>query len=189
MDGKTEREKLMEEFKRINREKFEKFYRTICESFDVFLERQSLAKDDWEMKCPYKDWDEYWFIKDFGDVFIDSWDSCEIDMGRFNTGNTFPTKQAAELESKRRNLLTRFRAFRNECNGDWKAVSGKQCKTSKFFIGYGWDSKDEQYKLKSLELGSSNLFHQFGYFKNREDCDQTIDLFGDEIKELFVEGE
>lgn len=52
-----------------------------------------------------------------------------------------------------------------------------------------WDSKDEQYKLKSLELGSSDLFHQFGYFKNQEDCKRAIDLFGDEIKELFVEGD
>ena len=146
-------------------------------------------EDAWKMKCLYKEGDEYWFIKDFGDVFIDSWDSCEIDMGRFNTGNTFPTKQAAELESKRRNLLTRFKAFRDECNGDWKPVSGKQCKTSKFLIGYSWDSKDEQYKLKSLELGSSNLFNQFGYFKNREDCERAIELFGGEIKELYVDRE
>ena len=151
---------------------------------------KALKKEDtWEMKCPYKDGDEYCFIKDFGDVFIDSWDGCEIDMGRFNTGNVFPTKEAAELESKRRNLLTRFRSFRDERNGDWKPVSGKQCKTSKFLIGYSWDSKDEQYKLKSLELGSSNLFNQFGYFKNREDCERAIELFGDEIKELFMEGE
>nr|DAO01974.1 MAG TPA: hypothetical protein [Caudoviricetes sp.] len=79
--------------------------------------------------------------------------------------------------------------FRDKCNDGWEPVSGKQCKTSKFFIGYGWNSIDEQYKLKSLELGSSNLFHQFGCFKNREDCDKAIELFGDEIKALFVDCE
>lgn len=144
---------------------------------------------DWEMKCPYKEGDEYYYIYGDGCVRIESWDNFPMDISRWKSGNTFLAKQAAELEAKRRNLLTRFRAFRDECNNGWKPVSGKQCKTSKFLIGYSWDSKDEQYKLKSLELGSSNLFNQFGYFKNREDCERAIELFGDEIKELFVEGE
>lgn len=60
---------------------------------------------------------------------------------------------------------------------------------SLFLIGYSWDSKGEQYKLKSLELGSSNLFNQFGYFKNKEDAQRAIELFGDEIKEFFVDCE
>ena len=146
-------------------------------------------EDTWEMKIPYKYGDDYWVILDNGDIDSECWDEYETDGKRFNTGNVFPTLKTADLEKKRRNLLTRFRSFRDERNGDWKPVSGKQCKTSKFLIGYSWDSKDEQYKLKSLELGSSDLFHQFGYFKNQEDCKRAIDLFGDEIKELFVEGE
>lgn len=104
-------------------------------------------------------------------------------------GNLFDSKKDAELEVQRRNLIFRFKHFRDECNGDWKPIFGKECKTSKFLIGYSWDSKDEQYKLKSLELGSSNLFHQFGYFKKREDCNKAIELFGEEIQKLFVEGE
>lgn len=146
-------------------------------------------EDTWEMKIPYKYGDEYWVICDSGDFEKVIWYDYNIDKEVFNSGNAFPTKQVAALEAKRRNLLTRFRSFRDERNGDWKPVSGKQCKTSKFLIGYSWDSKDEQYKLKSLELGSSNLFNQFGYFKNREDCERAIELFGDEIKELFMEGE
>ena len=146
-------------------------------------------EDTWEMKIPYKYGDDYWVILDNGDIDSECWDEYETDGKRFNTGNVFPTLKTADLEKKRRNLLTRFRSFRDERNGDWKPVSGKQCKTSKFLIGYSWDSKDEQYKLKSLELGSSNLFNQFGYFKNREDCERAIELFGDEIKELCMEGE
>ena len=146
-------------------------------------------EDTWEMKIPYKYRDDYWVILDNGDIDSECWDEYETDGKRFNIGNVFPTLKTADLEKKRRNLLTRFRSFRDERNGDWKPVSGKQCKTSKFLIGYSWDSKDEQYKLKSLELGSSNLFNQFGYFKNREDCERAIELFGDEIKELFMEGE
>ena len=137
-------------------------------------------EDTWEMKCPYKQGDEYWFIKDFGDVFIDSWDGCEIDMGRFNTGNVFPTKEAAELEAKRRKLLTRFRAFRDECNGDWKA-DWKNTYENKYFICE---------VVSGLEVYVSsigNSFVTFGYFRNKEDAKRAIELFGDEIKELFVE--
>ena len=113
------------------------------------------------------------------------WTNNLFDELALMQGNTFPTQEAIELEIKRRNLLTRLKAFRDECNNGWEPCFGKQCKTSKFLIGYSWDSKDEQYKLKSLELGSSNLFNQFGYFKNREDCERAIELFGDEIKALF----
>lgn len=101
-------------------------------------------------------------------------------------GNLFDSIEEAELEVKRRNLMFRFKKFRDECNGEWEPDFGEKCKTSKFFIGYSWDSKDDQYKLKSLEIGSSNLFNQFGYFKKREDTKRAIELFGDEIKELFV---
>ena len=134
----------------------------------------------------FEEGEPMWSIDHFGNVQRGSWGNHEWISFSFVQGNIFKTGKAAELEAKRRNLLTRFRFFINECNGDWKPVSGKKCKTSKFFIGYGWDSKYEQYKLKSLELGSSNLFHQFGYFKNREDAERAIELFGDEIKELFV---
>lgn len=153
------------------------------------IQTSKKEKNTWEMKCPYKYDDEYWLLFDDGDTDNSFWGDSLEDEKRFNVGNVFPTEEAAELEAKRRNLLTRFRAFRDECNGDWKPISGKECKTSKFLIGYSWDSKDEQYKLKSLELGSSNLFHQFGYFKNKKDAERAIKLFGDEIKELFVDCE
>lgn len=78
-------------------------------------------EDTWEMKCPYKKRDEYWCLYSYGAVYSSFWADTWEDKDRFNSGNIFRTKQAAELESKRRNLLTRFRAFRDECNGDWKA--------------------------------------------------------------------
>ena len=147
------------------------------------IEISEEEEDTWEMKCPYEDGDEYWFIKDFGDVFIDSWDGCEIDMGRFNTGNVFPTKQAAELEAKRRNLLTRFRSFRDERNGDWKA-DWKSHLDLKYYISFVGKAK-----LVIFYTGTTNNFQLFGFFKNQADCERAIELFGDEIIELFVEGD
>ena len=180
MDDKNESEKLMEELKRINREKFEKFYETICESFDDFLKRKSLVKDAWEMKCPYECGDNHYFLQSSGDVFSDSWDGIEADNKYFSQGNIFLTEEAAELEAKRRNLLTRFRAFRDECNGDWEP-DWKNAYENKLFI-CKVDSKLEVY-VSSI----GNSFAMFGYFKNSEDAERAIELFGDEIKELFME--
>ena len=137
----------------------------------------------------FEEGDEIWSIDHFGIFQRGNWGDYEWIYSAFDQGHIFRTKEAAKLEAKRRNLLTRFRLFRDECNGEWKPDFGEKCKNSKFLIGYSWDSKYEQYKLKSLELGSSNLFNQFGYFKNQEDCKRAIDIFGDEIKALFVDCE
>ena len=137
----------------------------------------------------FQEGEVFWFVDAYGNIQQARWNESVWIKHCFYQGHIFNTEQEARLEAQRRNLLQRFKMFRDKCNDGWEPVSGKRCKNSKFFIGYGWNSIDEQYKLKSLELGSSNLFHQFGYFKNREDCDKAIELFGDEIKNLFVECE
>lgn len=137
-------------------------------------------ENGWEMKYPFKKEDEYWVIYDEGSVEIDFWGNDDIDEKRFNAGNAFLTEQAAVLEAKRRNLLTRFRAFRDECNGDWKA-DWKNHRDRKYFISFS-----EKIKLLLFYTGTSNHFQLFGFFKNEEDAQRAIDLFGDEIKELFV---
>ena len=186
MEDKKQYEAFMEELKKLANN----FRDVVTELGDILakilpdVEIPEEEEDAWKMKCPYKEGDEYWFIKDFGDVFIDSWDSCEIDMGRFNTGNTFPTKQAAKLESKRRNLLTRFKSFRDECNGDWK-VDWTNGYEDKFFISFSIFSNTLDVRMARIV----NSFYIFGYFKNREDAERAIELFGDEIIELFVKGD
>ena len=137
-------------------------------------------EDTWEMKCSYK-YDRYWFIYSDSDVDSATWFGGETDKGRFKNGNVFPTKEAALLEAERRNLLTRFRAFRNECNGDWKV---------------DWNTNDAKWSIAKNEDGLSDvctisldIFATFGYFKNQEDAERAIELFGDEIKELYVDCE
>ena len=183
MDDKNERETLTEEFKRINREKFEKFYETICESFDDFLERKSLVKDDWKMKCPYKYGDNHYCVQSSGDVFSDSWRGIESDNRYFSQGNIFLTEEAAKLEAKRRKLLTRFRAFRDECNEAWKP-DWESNNDRKHYILFS--SKGE---LETYSTGVCNDFQLFGFFKNKEDAKRAIELFGDEIKKLFIDCE
>lgn len=176
MDDKNESEKLMEEMKRIG-EGFNKFIESIGEALNKLFYPQ---EDEWEMKCPYKDGDEYYFVSANGLAKYDSWDNYDFEKRAFAQGNIFPTEQAAELEVKRRNLLTRFRAFRDECNGDWKA-DWESNNDRKHYILFS--SKGE---LETYSTGVCNDFQLFGFFKNKEDAERAIELFRDEIIELYV---
>ena len=178
MDDKNESEKLMEEMKRIG-EGFNKFIELIGEELNkLFYPKE----DEWKMKIPYKYGDDYWVILDNGDIESECWDEYETDGKRFNAGNVFPTLKEADLENERRKLLTRFRAFRDECNGDWKA-DWSDSFTPKYLLSI-IDSK-----LVVDSYWYANKFNTFGYFKNEEDAKGAIELFGNEIKELFVENE
>lgn len=183
MKDKTQYEVLVEELQKIV-ENFRDGVIEIGERLSKILpdiEIPDEEEDAWEMKCPYERGDGHYCLQPSGDVFRDCWENIEADNKYFSQGNTFPTEQAAELEAKRRNLLTRFRAFRDECNGGWKV---------------DWEKDDEKFYLYHLSVVdmimfdsccSCESFSLFGYFKNKEDAERAIKLFGDEIKELFVE--
>ena len=128
MDDKNESEKLMEEMKRIG-EGFNKFIESIGEALnELFYPKE----DEWKMKIPYDVGDEYYLLDDSGSDYKFKWDGYSVDKRRFEQGNVFPTKEEAELEAKRRNLLTRFRAFRDECNNGWKP---------------DWSNSDEKWEI------------------------------------------
>ena len=140
-------------------------------------------ENGWEMKCPYEDGDEYYFVSANGLAKYDSWDNYDFEKRAFAQGNIFKTQQEAELESKRRNLLTRFRAFRDECNDGWTPDWTKNREK----ISLYYKPEDNFFYMDTSFI--ANTFNLFGYFKNKQDAERAIDLFGDEIKELFVEGE
>ena len=150
----------------------------------ILADIQASKKEEnkWEMKCPYKVGDKYWILFHEGIIDYDDWDNQTLDRERLSQGCLFPTKEAAELEAKRRNLLTRFRAFRDECNGDWKMYWSNYLE-KKYYIA----AESEGIGVCSTDL--IKVFPIFGYFKTREDAERAIELFGDEIKELFVEAE
>ena len=140
-------------------------------------------EDSWEMKCPYKYGDNHYCVQSSGDVFSDSWRDIEADYSFFSQGNIFKTKQAAELEAKRRNLLTRFKAFRDECNNGWKPDWRKNEAKYYFYIS----STNGEIGINDIYFYET--FPLFSYFKNEQDAERAIELFGDEIKELFVDCE
>lgn len=179
MYDKNESEKIMEEMKRIG-EGFNKLIESIGEALnELFYPKE----DGWEMKCPYEEGDEYYFVSANGLAKYDSWDNYDFEKRAFAQGNIFKTQQAAELETKRRNLLTRFRAFRDECNGGWKPDFSDD--EEKYYLYYS--NLEECIDVGWIVLGCS--FNIFGYFKNQEDAERAIELFGDEIIELYVDNE
>lgn len=147
------------------------------------IQTSKKEEDTWEMKCPYKIEDEYWIICDSGEFEKVIWNDSNLDKEVFKAGNAFPTKEAAELEAKRRNLLTRFRAFRDECNGYWK-INWKDAEQAKYIIKI-----DNEGDLYVVTYWTVNEFHFFGYFKDYRDAQNAIEFFGDEIKALFVDCE
>ena len=185
MKDKTQYEALMEELQKIV-ENFRVGVTEIGERFAKLLPDIEIyeeeEEDTWEMKCPYKYGDKNYCIQSNGEVFPGCWENIESNNRYFSQGNTFPTEQEAVLEAKRRNLLTRFRAYRNECNEDWKSDC-KDVTQKKHYVSYS-EIKNSLY-VSYIVLG--NHLHIFGYFKNEKDAERAIDLFGDEIKELFVE--
>ena len=140
-------------------------------------------ENGWEMKCPYNYNDSYYYIAVSGNVSQDCWCDFEGEKESFEAGNIFPTKQAAQLEAERRNLLTRFKAFRDECNGDWKA--DWSIDFPKYYLRRSYVTGE----LEANSIYVSESFLLFGYFKKRKDAERAIELFGEEIKDLFVDCE
>lgn len=154
--------------------------RKVALQYELELEKQ---KTEIEYPFdPFQDGDNYWCITSAGALREDIWSNHWIDHLYYKQGNAFLTEKEAQREIERRNLLTRFRQFRDKCNGDWKP-DFEDCEVNKYYLAYGYMSD----ALCCCTAILNTDFSSFGYFKNRTDCQRAIELFGDEIKRLFVE--
>lgn len=132
-----------------------------------------------EIEYPFEENDLYWSIDIDGELFQDQWNCSGFDKNCFKLGNAFKTEQEAEKERDKRILLTRFRQFRDICNGDFNTVAPNV----KYYILFDND-ENEIYITWTYVY---NNFNPFGYFKNKTDGERAIELFGDEIKRLWME--
>lgn len=179
MDDKNESEKIMEEMKRIG-EGFNKFIESIGEALNkLFYPKE----DEWKMKFPFENGDEYWILHFDGTRAQEVWESHTLDKSAVLQNNAFKTREDALLEADRRCLLSRFRAFRDECNGEWQS-DWKSNNDRKYYILFS--SKGQ---LETYSTGVCNDFQLFGFFTNKEDAERAIELFGQEIIELYVDNE
>ena len=126
--------------------------------------------------------EDCWNLLNDGCITKGTWEGFPYDKNLYAQGNVFHTQEEAEKERDRRILLTRFRQFRDKCNGDWKP-NWEDKSEDKFFIFFNHESSE----LISNWCSYSQPFSSFGCFKNREDAIRAIELFGDEIKRLWVD--
>lgn len=131
-----------------------------------------------EFEYPFEENELYWVIDSFGDVRSIPWTNHSIDTSRYSQGNVFKTKEEAEREYDKRELLTRFRQFRDKCNVDWKPGEDDE----KHYINI----LSNKVFIVATDVSLSS-YPTFGYFKTEFDCLHAIDLFGDEIKRLWVD--
>ena len=149
----------------------------------VALQKElELEKQKTEIEYSFKNGEKYFVLCQNGLISDYLWDDSNFDKTRYSQGNMFKTEEEAAKERDKRDLLMRFNQFRDKCNGDWKPEFDD-------FLQDKYTIRCD-YGLKELFLfgeGRVYEFSLFGYFKNGDDCKLAIELFGDEIKRLFVE--
>lgn len=143
------------------------------------IERLKQKEKAEEFGYPFKENEPYEVIIEDGRIVTSCWTNHNMDCERYEQGNVFKTRDEAERERDKRTLMTRFRQFRDKCNGEWEPEAGK--------IKYHIILEYEYLHLSTCSSLLFNAFNVFGYFKNENDCDRAIELFGDEIKRLWVE--
>ena len=79
-------------------------------------------------------------------------------------------------------MLTRFRQFRDKCNGEWKPDWSTHL-DNKYHI---YKAHGHEQLLISEDLYCTS-FVAFGYFHKYADAERAIELFGDEIIRLWVD--
>lgn len=134
-----------------------------------------------EFDCPFRENESYWFVNSKGEVERTWWFKDDFDTARYEMGNAFSTEEATQKERDKRILLTRFRQFRDKCNGEWEPDFDKD--SFKYYLSLNHITDVWRIHF-SCNLEDFNLF---GCFRKESDAARAIELFGDEIKRLWVE--
>ena len=141
-----------------------------------------LEKQKTEIEYPLKDGEQYWYVTTGGVTMDDTWSNHWVDRIYYEQGNVFLTEKEAQREIDRRALLSRFKQYRDKCNGNWKPDWSTHL-DNKYHI---YKAHGHEQLLISEDLYCTS-FVPFGYFHKYEDAERAIELFGDEIIRLWVD--
>lgn len=144
------------------------------------LEVEKIAET--EIQYPFEVSEYYYYLNASRDIIKNRWNNDYFEHKAYTQGNVFKTAEEAERERDRRDLLKRFRQFRDKCNGDWKP-DFEDWVVNKYYLAYSYVSDTVCCFVALLNTD----FQPFGFFKNRTDCERAIELFGDEIRRLWVD--
>ena len=140
------------------------------------LEQEEKTTD---FEYPFEIGDTFFFIDVVGEPAERKWSNYVNEKHAYLQGNIFKTKEEAERERYKRELLMRFNQFRDKCNGDWKPTINEK----KYYIFFNF----EEQKFKIDWFFKIGIFELLGTFKNEADAERAIELFGDEIIRLWVD--
>lgn len=141
-------------------------------------------KNKYVIDYPFQVPDSYWRLELNGVITKDWWSNNDFGRHCYKQGNIFKTEEEAEKEQARRELLMLFKQYRDKCNVGWKPNFADYLQ-DKYSFYYDYHAQ----KFDYCDLGEEDGFNLFGYFRNHLDCERAIELFGNEIKRLFVEEE
>lgn len=105
------------------------------------------------------------------------------DVKRFENGLFFKSYKEAKLHLKERKLLLKLHQWAKEKNKDWEPDWNGD-KNNKYYIQV--DLKNNRFVIANTNWFSD--FQKLPFFKSEKIAQECIDLFGDEIKEVLVNG-
>lgn len=164
-----------------NEELLKEFDRRQKELRDEFIAKLKNNKKEFELSYPANNSTVYYVDSCQNNIDCTAYyESDNHDINKFETGFYFKTKAEAERSRKERSLLVKLRQFAEMKNDGWRP--NWEDDEYKFYLWY-----DSQYN--ELEAGNtrfSNRFNGLPYFRSDEIAKECIDLFGDEILEVFI---
>lgn len=145
------------------------------------LRDEFISKLEFELTYPKTDETVYYIIgnsMNIASTFF--WDTKLKDRYTFEHGLYFNTKQEAEQYLKERKLLFKLHQWAKLKNDGWEP-DWSSWRENKYYIFYNYDCCE--FDTSSTVISDS--FKKLPYFKTKEIAQECIDLFGDEIKEVF----
>lgn len=140
-------------------------------------------KKEFEVELPNK-YDTLYFIDDISsEVYMTGFSTSKNEIARYLRGYFFETKEEAEQHLKECKLLFKIHQYAKEKNEGWEP-DWESIFQEKYYIFYDYYRKE----LCTSFNNSTGAINKLPYFKTRKIAQECIDLFGEEIKEVLVNG-
>lgn len=148
---------------------------------DEFISK--LEDDKKEFELTYPEDGKVVYLTDWEITSIEYNNADKEDKRIFEHGLYFNTEQEAEQYLKERKLLFKLHQWAKLKNDGWEP-DWEDIHQGKYHIFYDYYRKELYF---SFNYSTSHI-NKLPYFKSQEIAQECIDLFGDEIKEVLVNG-
>lgn len=146
---------------------------------DEFIAKLEDDKKEFELSYPKNEEMLYYFEVFEGEIYDTYYsDNSKVDKYIFEHGLYFNSKEEAEQYIKERKLLFKLQQWAEMKNDGWNPDWEKG---NKYYIFYNYSCCE--FETSSTVI--SDNFKKLPYFKSREIAQESIDIFGDEIKEVL----